>query len=86
MAKRFSLPPLPPNTDSSLRFALERIELFLNEAVPVLEANVRRGAGSPEGVVTGNVGNIWLQSDGGIGTTIWIKEVGNGTNTGWDSK
>ncbi len=40
------------------------------------------GAGAPEGSVTGVVGNIYLRSDGGANTTLYVKESGTG-NTGW---
>jgi lysophospholipase L1-like esterase len=44
-----------------------------------------KGTGSPEGVVTAGVGTIYLRSDGGAGTTLYIKESGAG-NTGWVAK
>lgn len=40
------------------------------------------GTGSPEGVVTGNVGDIFHRTDGGSGTVLYVKESGTG-NTGW---
>lgn len=43
------------------------------------------GAGSPEGVVTGDVGSLWTRTDGGAGTTLYVKETGAG-NTGWVAK
>lgn len=43
------------------------------------------GAGSPEGVLAAPVGSMWLRSDGGAGTTLYIKESGVG-NTGWVAK
>jgi hypothetical protein len=46
---------------------------------------IRGGAGSPEGVVTANVGSLWLRTDGGASTTIYVKESGTG-NTGWIAK
>jgi pectate lyase-like protein len=45
-------------------------------------ANMYRGAGSPEGVVTARIGSIYLRTDGGQATTIYVKESGTG-NTGW---
>lgn len=41
--------------------------------------------GSPEGVKTASVGSMYLRSDGGAGTTLYIKESGSG-NTGWVAK
>jgi hypothetical protein len=47
---------------------------------------VQRGSGSPEGVVYGSVGNIYMRSDGGAGTSLYVKERGDDTNTGWVAK
>jgi hypothetical protein len=41
------------------------------------------GTGSPEGVVFGNVGSIFLRTDGGKGTSLYIKESGSGIQLGW---
>lgn len=43
---------------------------------------IKYGSGSPEGVVTANVGSLFLRTDGGAGTTLYVKESGTG-NTGW---
>ncbi|MCW1985328.1 UNVERIFIED_ORG: hypothetical protein M2348_001060 [Sphingomonas sp. R1F5B] len=43
------------------------------------------GGGSPEGVVSAPVGTLYLRSDGGAGTTLYVKETGTG-NTGWAAK
>jgi hypothetical protein len=43
------------------------------------------GAGSPEGVVTSAVCGMFLRTDGGAGTTLYIKQSGAG-NTGWVGK
>lgn len=49
-------------------------------------AMISSGTGSPNGAVTGNVGDLFLRTDGGAGSTLWVKESGNGTNTGWAAK
>ena len=46
---------------------------------------IRWGNGSPEGVVVGAVGSIYLRFDGGANTTLYVKESGTG-RTGWKSK
>jgi hypothetical protein len=51
----------------------------------ITASNFKRGAGSPEGVVTGIVGDIFASTDGGAGTTLYVKESGTG-NTGWVAK
>lgn len=47
------------------------------------DTTIQAGSGSPEGVVTGDVGDLWLRIDGGAGTTAYLKESGAATNTGW---
>lgn len=44
-----------------------------------------RGTGSPEGVVAARPGTMYLNKSGGAGTTLYVKETGNG-NTGWAAK
>ena len=48
--------------------------------------SIRWRTGSPEGVVTASPGAIVLRDDGGAGTTLYVKESGVGTNTGWVAK
>lgn len=43
------------------------------------------GSGSPEGVVTAPVGSLYSRSDGGLLTSLYVKESGSG-NTGWIGK
>lgn len=43
------------------------------------------GAGSPEGVVTAIVGSMYMRTDGGASTTLYVKTSGTG-NTGWTAK
>ncbi len=43
------------------------------------------GSGSPEGVVTAPVGSLYTRTDGGSGTTLYVKESGTG-DTGWTAK
>lgn len=46
-------------------------------------ATVRTGTGDPENNYVGNVGDLFLRSDGAAGTTTYEKTAGNGTATGW---
>ena len=48
-------------------------------------AKILSGAGSPESVVAAPVGSLYLRSDGGAGTTLYVKQSGTG-NTGWVGK
>jgi hypothetical protein len=43
------------------------------------------GTGTPEGAVTAPVGSLFRRTDGGAGTTLYVKESGAG-NTGWVGK
>jgi hypothetical protein len=47
--------------------------------------NISTGAGSPEAAVTAAVGSMYTRTDGGAGTTLYVKESGTG-NTGWVAK
>lgn len=49
-------------------------------------SSIIRGTGDPRGTVIGNVGDLFLQTDGGPGNTLWVKEANNGGNTGWVPK
>lgn len=40
----------------------------------------------PNDQIIGNVGDIFQSLDGAPGTTLWVKESGNGTKTGWVAK
>lgn len=48
-------------------------------------AHIMSGTGDPEGAVTASVGSIFLRTNGGSGSTFYVKESGTG-NTGWDAK
>lgn len=43
------------------------------------------GSGTPEGSVTAPVGSLYSRTDGGAGTSLYVKESGTG-NTGWVAK
>jgi hypothetical protein len=51
---------------------------FLDDAVKV-------GSGSPESVVTADPGALYLNTAGGAGTTLYVKESGT-SNVGWSAK
>jgi hypothetical protein len=48
-------------------------------------AAIYSGAGTPEGVVTANIGSVYLNTTGGAATSFYVKESGTG-NTGWVAK
>lgn len=43
------------------------------------------GSGTPEGAITAPVGSLYTRTNGGAGTTLYVKESGAG-NTGWVAK
>jgi hypothetical protein len=46
---------------------------------------ITSGEGSPESVVTAPIGSLYTRTDGGAGTTLYVKESGTGS-TGWIAK
>ena len=48
-------------------------------------AQIHSGTGTPEGAVTASTGSVFLRTDGGANTTLYVKESGTG-NTGWVAK
>lgn len=46
---------------------------------------VTAGVGSPEAVVTAEPGSLYMNTAGGAGTSLYVKETGSG-NTGWVGK
>lgn len=59
---------------------------WVQDEFRIAGAQIRSGTGSPNSVKTGNVGDLFLRRDGGANTCLYIKETGNGTNTGWVAK
>ena len=60
-------------------------QYFIDIATIINGLNIQKGEGTPEGNVTASVGNLYLRTDGGTSTTLYIKESGTG-NTGWVAK
>lgn len=44
---------------------------------------IKYGAGSPEGVITANRGSLYLRTDGGPSSCLYVKEADDGEATGW---
>jgi hypothetical protein len=47
-------------------------------------STIKWGTGSPESIVQGNVGDLWIRTDGGVGTTLYGKTSGS-TAAGWSA-
>lgn len=45
--------------------------------------NISAGTGTPNGVVLGNPGDLYVSLAGGSETTLYVKQSGANTNTGW---
>ncbi len=58
-----------------------RIHLGATTAAP----GIMSGTGTPEGAVAAPIGSLFLRTDGGAGTSLYVKESGTG-NTGWVGK
>ena len=50
------------------------------------KASIYTGAGTPNGSQVGSPGDIYLNTSGGAATTLYVKESGANTNTGWVGK
>jgi len=42
--------------------------------------------GSPNGALVADIGSMYTQTNGGPGSTLWVKEADNGASTGWVAK
>ena len=52
---------------------------------PANNVIIASGGGSPEGNLTAGIGSTFHRTDGGAGTSLYVKESGTG-NTGWIAK
>ena len=78
--KPFPVRPIVDGNGRPNRELIDWMEEFLRSQQAFLT-----GEGDPEGSVTAPVGYLYLRSDGGASTTLYIKESGTG-NTGWVAK
>lgn len=71
--------------------------LLDNDAVPILRMfggglvlgevlTISHGPSAPNGLRNGRVGSLYLRTDGGAASTLYVKESGDNTNTGWVAK
>ncbi len=63
---------------------LNSLDVYVTDSTTF--TRIMTGNGTPEGNVTSDVGSIWLRKDGGSGTTLYVKESGTNSNTGWVAK
>jgi hypothetical protein len=48
------------------------------------DLRVRFGTGVP--TIVADIGTLYMRTDGGANTTLYVKESGNGLSTGWVAK
>tara|TARA_R100000951_G_C2648026_1_gene183295 strand:+ start:2373 stop:3275 length:903 start_codon:yes stop_codon:yes gene_type:complete len=61
------------------------IDLPAGKAIKVGTPSIYSGSGTPESSQTAVVGSLYMRSDGGESTSLYVKESGSG-NTGWVAK
>jgi hypothetical protein len=61
-------------------------QLTLGNTTGTRQNRITQVAAEPNGILTGSRGDIAVNINGGAGRTLWIKESGDGTNTGWVGK
>ncbi len=65
---------------------LQQVLREMNEPLTVLSGRFFVGTGSPEAVIAADKGAIFLRTDGGASTTLYVKTSDAGLNTGWTAK
>jgi hypothetical protein len=82
------VPQLAPTVHPT-RFVTVEWFTWLNTLRDILErlnGQVLTGTGTPAGVVIADRGTLFLRTDGGAGTTLYVKEGNDGTFNGWAAK
>ena len=82
------------NSSSKIYSPSDGVLLLTNNAVSgftrlelgATNLGISRGTGSPEGVVTALVGSLYIRTDGGAATTLYVKESSPTPSTGWVAK
>lgn len=80
------LTPAANGTQSFGATALRILKMWVNSiAIGTSTTTINAGSGTPEGVLTAPVGSTYHRTNGGAGTSFYVKESGTG-NTGWIGK
>lgn len=67
--------------------ALEELEArILSDTAYVGSTRITHGNGSPEGIVPGRRGDLFLRLDGSTSTTLYVKTNDDVVNKGWTAK
>jgi len=62
------------------------VDLPAGKAIKVGTPSIYSGSGDPNSTVTAVPGSLYMNSAGGANESLWVKESGDGTNTGWVAK
>jgi hypothetical protein len=73
-------------SDGVIRLSNDSVSGFTRLELGTANLGISRGTGSPEGVVTALVGSLYLRTDGGAATTLYVKESSPTPSTGWVAK
>jgi len=71
---------------SALNGTQGQVAAGINQITLGIGIAISAGSGSPNSVVTGSPGDLYLNTAGGAGTTLWVKESGVANKTGWVGK
>jgi hypothetical protein len=86
---RVSTSSLRPQTDNAIDVGASATrfkDVYAYRAILGTGAcQILTGSGSPESVVTAPIGSLYLNTAGGVSTTLYVKTSGAG-NTGWTAK
>lgn len=66
-------------------FTVQALDDILTSLQPFVD-HVRWGTGTPLNRVVGSIGDVYLRTDGSTTTTLYVKESGMDTKTGWVAK
>jgi len=73
-------------SDGVIRLSNDSVSGFTRLELGTANLGISRGTGSPEGVVTALVGSLYIRTDGGAATTLYVKESSPTPSTGWVAK
>jgi hypothetical protein len=65
---------------------LQQVLREMNEPIQVITGRIFVGTGTPEAVIAADKGAIFLRTDGGASTTLYVKTADAGLKTGWTAK
>jgi hypothetical protein len=77
---------ITPTADGVFKLSNDADNGFTRLELGTANLGISRGTGSPEGVVTALVGSLYLRTDGGAATTLYVKESSPTPSTGWVAK